>query len=115
VLQDIPSSSHVKNHLPEGESPKMDKPPSPYAGKSTSEISKASGPKDTDVPTGAKGSSVFSSTINSGRDAHQPPRLDPTEHVRASAQNPKSFGLGVLDGPQHGEDSSVPWFEKQQR
>jgi hypothetical protein len=40
--------------------------------------------------------------------AHQSPRLEPTDHLKASPQSPKSFGLGVIGPHQPGEGSSVP-------
>jgi hypothetical protein len=77
---------------------------------------KPPGPEVTDIPTGAKGDSTFSSTTDSGHDAaHQSPRPKPIEHTEASPQNPKSFGLGAPGGPQPDEGSSVPRSKKQQR
>jgi hypothetical protein len=114
--QDIPSASQTKDPPPESESPKVDKPPSPSTGQSSQKMLKPPGPEVTDIPTGAKGDSTFSSTTDSGHDAaHQSPRPEPIEHTEASPQNPKSFGLGAPGGPQPDEGSSVHRSKKQQR
>jgi hypothetical protein len=49
VPQDIHLASHTMNLLPESESPKVDKPLSPSTGKTSPEMSKPPGPKDTNA------------------------------------------------------------------
>jgi hypothetical protein len=81
VPQDIHSASHAKKTLVESESPKVDKPPSPLAGKSTSKMSMPLGPEDTEDPTGAKGVPTSPSEASLGCDATlQFPGPEPTEH-----------------------------------
>jgi hypothetical protein len=63
----------------------VDKPSSPSAGKSTSEMPKPPGPEDTNGPAGAKG--VLTSPFNAslGHDtAHQFLGTEPTEHPEVS-------------------------------
>jgi hypothetical protein len=116
VPQDIHSASHAKSLPSESESPKVDKPLSPSAGKTFPEMSKPPSPEDTSTPVGAAGNPTFPSVADSGCDAaHQSPRSDPIERQEASPQSPKSFGLGAHGGPQHVEGSSVPRPEKQPR
>jgi hypothetical protein len=85
VPQDIPLASPAKNISPESESPKVDKPLSPSAGKTFSVMSKAPSPEDTNVSTGAVSNPISPSTVDSRHDAaHQSLRPDPTEHLEAS-------------------------------
>jgi hypothetical protein len=114
VPQDIHSASHAKNLALESESPKVDKPSSPSAGKTFPEMSKPPGPEDTNASAGAASNLTSPSAADSGHDAaDQSPRPDPTERQEASQQSPKSFGLMAHGGPQTGEGSYVPRPKKQ--
>jgi hypothetical protein len=116
VPQDIHSTSHAKETFVESESPKVDKPPSPSARKSTPDMSKALGPEDMEDPTSTKGIPTSPSDASLCRDAaHQSPRTEPTKHPEASSQSHKSFGLGAPGEHQPGEGSSMPRFGKQPR
>jgi hypothetical protein len=116
VPQDIHSASPIKKLVPESESKKVDKPPSPSTGKTFLEMSKPSGPEDTNASTSVASNPASSSAPDSVHDvAHQSPRPDPTECQEAFPQSPMSFGLGAHCGPQTGEGSSVPRPEKQLR
>jgi hypothetical protein len=110
VPQDIPSAFLARDIHPKGESPKVDKLPSPSAKKTLPKTPNPLGSKD----TGAMSTPTSPLAGDSRRDAaHQSPRLDPAMHQDASPASPKSFGLGAHGGPQSGEGSSVPRLEKQ--
>jgi hypothetical protein len=114
VPQDIPLASPAKNLPPESESPKVDKPPSPSAGKTFLEMLNPLGPEGINVRTGAASNPTSPSAADLRRDAtHQSPRPDPIECQEASPLSGKSFGLGAHGGPQPGEGSSVPRLDKQ--
>jgi hypothetical protein len=116
VLQDINSASYTKNLVTKSESPKLDNPPDPSAGKTFPDMSKPLGPEDTNASAGAASNPTCPSAVDMGRDAtHQPSRPDPTEHQEASLWDPESFRLGAHGGPQDGEGSSMPRPEKQPR
>jgi hypothetical protein len=116
VPQDIPSASPAKNLPPKSKSPKVDKPPSPFAGKTFPEMSNALGPENINVLVGAASHPTSPSTTDSRHDAaHQSPRPDPIEPQELSPLSAKSFGLGAHGGPQPGKGSSVQRPEKQLR
>jgi hypothetical protein len=107
-------ASHAKKNPVQSESPRVDKPVSPSARKSTMETSKPPVPEDTEDPIGAKGTLSCPSNASMGHDAApQFPCPKPTEHPKASPENPESFGLGAPGGRQSGEGSSVPRSKKQ--
>jgi hypothetical protein len=113
VPQDIHSVSHAKNLASKSESPKVDKPLSPSAGKTFLEMSKPPGSEDTNALAGTASNLNSASATDLGRDAtHQSPSPDPTEYQEASPQSPKSFRLGAHGGPQTGDGSSIPRPEK---
>jgi hypothetical protein len=92
----------------------VDKPPSPFAGKTILETLNPLGSEDINVPTSAASNPASPPVADSSRDAaHQPPRPDLALHQDASQISPKSFGLGAHGGPQPGECSSVPRPENQ--
>jgi hypothetical protein len=114
VPQDIPSASLVRDIPPERESPKVDKPPSPPAGKTPLKMPNPPSAEGTRVPTGGTSNPIFPPVGDSQRDAtHQSPRPDPAKHQDASPTSPKSFGLGVHGGQQSGEGPSTPKSGKQ--
>jgi hypothetical protein len=116
VPQDIPSASPAKNILLESESPKVDKPPSPSAGKTLLETPNPQGSENINVPNGAASNPTTPPATDLRCDiAHQSPRLDPARHQDASPVSPKSLGLGAHGGTQPGGGSSVPSPEKQPR
>jgi hypothetical protein len=83
VPKDIDPASHAKKTPTESESPRVDKPPSPPAGKSTPETSKPLSLGDTEDPTGAKGTPTSPSDASLGRDtAPQFTNPKPTEHSK---------------------------------
>jgi hypothetical protein len=69
VPQDIHLASHAKKNPTESESPRVDKPLSPLARKSTLEMLKSPCLEDTEDPTGAKGAPTSPSNAGLGRDA----------------------------------------------
>jgi hypothetical protein len=106
---ECPKISHAKKAPVERESPRVEKPPSPSAGKSTSEASKPVGPKENEDPAGAKDVPTSPSNASLGRDiAHPFLGPEPSEHPEASPQSPKSFGLRAPSGCQPSEGSYVP-------
>jgi hypothetical protein len=115
VPQDIPSASPVKNIPMESESSKVDKPPSPSAGKTILEMPNLPGSEDINVPPGVASNLPPLAADPSCDVVHQPSRPDPAVHQDASLISPKSFGLGAHGGRQPSEGSSVPRPEKQSR
>jgi hypothetical protein len=116
VPQDIHSASHAKNLPPETESPKVDKPPSPSAGKTFPEMPNPLGPEYTNVLAGATSNPTSPFVTDLRRDTiYQSTRPDLTERQEASPLSPKSFGLGACGGPQPREGSSMQRPEKQSR
>jgi hypothetical protein len=113
---DIPSASPTIDSQPEGEIPKVDKPPSPFARKPPPKTLNPPGSKGTCIPIGVMSNPTSPPTGDSKHDATtQSPRPDPTRHQDASPISPKSFGLGAHGGQQLGEGPSVPRPEKQPR
>jgi hypothetical protein len=116
VPRDINLDSATKSALVGGESPKVDKPPSPQAEKSTLEPPKPPSPKGAQSPTGADGALTPPSRAASSHDAvGTSPRPEPAEFPEASPLSPQSYGLRVTSGPRPGEVSSVPQYGKQPR
>jgi hypothetical protein len=114
VPQDIPSASPTRDIQPEGKSSKVNKPPSPSAGKTPPETPNPLGSKGTRVPTGATSNPTSPPADESQRDAtHQSPMPDPARHQDASLISPKSFGLEAHGGQQSGEGPSVTRSRKQ--
>jgi hypothetical protein len=109
VPQDINLDSAVKSNPVGGESPKVDKPPSPQAEKSASEPSKPPSPKGVQNPTGAESALISLTHATSSHDAASTsPRLEPAEFPEAPPPSPQSDGLGATGGPRPGEGLSVP-------
>jgi hypothetical protein len=78
VPQDIPSASPAKNISPKSESPKVDKPLSPFVGKTLPEMTNTLGSEDINVPTSVASNPTSPSAADLRRDAtHQSPRPDP--------------------------------------
>jgi hypothetical protein len=116
VPQDIPSASPTRDIQPKGESPKMDKPPSPSTRKPLQRHQTPAGSEGTRNPTGPMSNPTSPPTSDSQCDAtHQYPRPDPARHQDASPVSPKSFGLGAHGGQQSGEGPSVLRSWKQPR
>jgi hypothetical protein len=102
--------------VPESESPKLDKPPSPFAGKTFPETLKPPGPEGNNASAGAASNLTSPYATDSGCDAaQQSARPDYTECQEVSPQIPKSFRLGAHGGPQTCEGPSMPRPEKQPR
>jgi hypothetical protein len=100
VPQDVPSASPAKDIPPESESPKVDKPLSPFAGKTLPKMLNPPGSEGTNVPIGTASNPASPPAANSSHDVtHQPPR-------------PESFGLRANGGSHPGEGLSVLRPEK---
>jgi hypothetical protein len=101
---------------PEGESLKMDKPPSPSMGKTLPKMPNPPNSGDTHAPTS---DTTNPTPLAAGDSRHevvrQSPRPDPAMYRDASPISPKSFGLRAHGGPQSGEGSSMLRLGKQPR
>jgi hypothetical protein len=113
---DIPSASPAIDSQPEGKISKLDKPPSPFAGKPPPKTLNPPGSEGTCIPTGVMSNPTSPPAGDSKHDAtNQSPRPDLARHQDASPISPKSFGLRAHGGQQLGEGPSVPRPEKQPR
>jgi hypothetical protein len=109
IPQDIDPVSSVKGVPTGGESPKVDKPPSPQAEKSAPESPKPSSPGNAQGPTGTEDTltSSFHATL-SHNTVNISQMVDPTEMPDVIPLSPWSYGLRAPSGPHTCEGSSVP-------
>jgi hypothetical protein len=108
--------SPAKSAPVSGESPKVDKPPSPRIEKFAPELPNPPSPKGAQSPSSAKGALTSPTCVALSRDVVSTyPRPEPSELPKASPLSPRSYGLGALSGPRPSEGSSVPKSRKQSR
>jgi hypothetical protein len=116
VPQDINTVPPAKSVPVDDESPKVDKPPSPQAEKTTPEPSKPPSPTGAQGLIGADGTLTSPTHTASGQDAaNNSSRPESAEHPKMPRPSPRSYGLGAPGGSQNGEGSSMPQSKKQPR
>jgi hypothetical protein len=116
VPHDIPSTSPARDIQPEGESPKVVKPPSSSAGKPPPKTLNPPISKGTCVPTGASSNPSSPPVSDSQHDAtRQSPRPNLARPQDASPISLKLFELRAHGGQQSDDGPSVPRSGKQPR
>jgi hypothetical protein len=99
VPQDINPDSTTKGAPVGGESPKVDKPPSPQAEKYVAEPPKPSIPKGAQNPAGAEGAPTSPThAALSHYAAGTSPWSEPAVFPEASPPSPQSYGLRATGG-----------------
>jgi hypothetical protein len=114
--QTIDSDSFVKGVPTEGESPKVDKPRSPLAGKPALKSLKPPSPESAQGPSGVVDTPTSPSRATLSHDATNiSPTLEATETPEVFPPSPRSYGLGAPGGPPTDEGSSVTSSRTQPR
>jgi hypothetical protein len=91
----------------------VDRPPSPQVERTTLDSLKPSSPKGAQRSPGAGGTLISPTCATPSEDpAGASSALEPIESPRAPPPSPRSHGLGVVGGSQHGEGSSTPQPEE---
>jgi hypothetical protein len=100
VPQDINPDSTTKGAPVGGESPKVDKPPSPQAEKYAVEPPKPSNPKGAQNPASVEGAPTSPTHAASSHDAAgTSPWSELAMFPEASPPSPQSYGLRATGGP----------------
>jgi hypothetical protein len=113
VPQDINQDSTAKSTPAGDESPKVDKPSSPQAGKIMPDSPMPSSPKGVQGSPDAGGAPTSPTHATPDQDPTNTSSVPgPTESPRTPPPSPQSHGLEATGGSQRGEGSSMPQPEE---